>query len=281
MGAQGASQDGVAVVSHAGAGAEAVRLGTRLHRSVDFVEGNLDLVPPAQLDQPRRNVGWNRLPVFVERHIALRHAKLCADRRLGHAQPVADHLEVARHVRILPALVQQVNRNAICHAGALQPMLRAMKTDSRRGKITAENIEEAKALKVLWDASVDARREAGVLTQEAFGTEYNIGNQSAVGFFLNGKTALSPKAARGFAKGLNCRVADFSPRLARQITALARDFSPLALDLAEMLDGVQDMNRRRQLYAKIVQTIGTPPTASPPPSPAPAAPAKKARPIHR
>jgi len=43
---------------------------------------------------------------------------------------------------------------------------------------------------------------------------YQIGSQSAVTSFLNGHTPLSLKAARGFAKGLNCLISDFSPRLA-------------------------------------------------------------------
>lgn len=65
-------------------------------------------------------------------------------------------------------------------------------------------------LKALWDAI--SQSEKG--TQAEFGEQYLIGNQSAVGQFLRGKTPLSLKAAKGFAKGLNCQVSDFSPRLA-------------------------------------------------------------------
>jgi hypothetical protein len=95
-----------------------------------------------------------------------------------------------------------------------------MPTDQpRRGKVTSENRLESQALKAIWDSDRGraARRQAGAVTQEAFGVEFSIGNQAAVGFFLNGKTALSLKAAIGFARGLNCRVSEFSPRLAALI----------------------------------------------------------------
>lgn len=90
---------------------------------------------------------------------------------------------------------------------------------SKRGKITPEHKEEARNLRDIWEKTKDARHASGLHTQGAFGQEYSVGNQAAVGFFLNGKTALSLKAARGFAKGLGCNIADFSPRLAAQETA--------------------------------------------------------------
>jgi|GEM_PF-719874 len=65
-------------------------------------------------------------------------------------------------------------------------------------------------------------------TQAEFGEMYEIGNQSAVGHFLHGRTPLSPKAAAGFARGLNCRVADFSPRLADQLGGLGLVLNPQA-----------------------------------------------------
>lgn len=99
-------------------------------------------------------------------------------------------------------------------------MLRAMSTnENKRGKVTPENIEEAAKLKAIWNSpeGKNARAAADCISQEAFGAAYEIGNQAAVGFFLNGKTALSLKAAMAFARGLGCKVDDFSPRLARLI----------------------------------------------------------------
>jgi hypothetical protein len=92
---------------------------------------------------------------------------------------------------------------------------------SKQGKVSEENRREAAALKSLWEASAEERKARGVSSQAAFGAEYDIGNQGAVWQYLNGKTALSLKAAMGFARGLRCRVADFSPRLAEEARTIA------------------------------------------------------------
>ena len=83
-----------------------------------------------------------------------------------------------------------------------------MENKTRNAKVTEETRSEAAKLKALWDA----RKER--LSQTVFGEVYQVGSQSAVTQFLNGHTPLSLKAARGFAKGLGCKIADFSPRLA-------------------------------------------------------------------
>ena len=81
---------------------------------------------------------------------------------------------------------------------------------TRRGKTTPENIEESRLLKALYQTVPHD------LTQEAFGQKHGIGNQGAVWQFLNGKTAISMNAAKGFAEGLRCEIAAFSPRLAKE-----------------------------------------------------------------
>lgn len=81
--------------------------------------------------------------------------------------------------------------------------------NSPKATITDENRAESNRLKALWEQTGH-----GGLTQAEFGHRFEIGTQAAVGFFLNGKSAISLKAAKGFAKGLACRIADFSPRLA-------------------------------------------------------------------
>lgn len=108
---------------------------------------------------------------------------------------------------------------------------------TRHGIVTAVNEKESADLRRIWERTKDARRDAGLSSQAAFGERYDIGNQAAVGFFLNGKRALSLKAARGFARGLGCKVADFSPRLAKeveQLTEVANAPDPLA-----QLDGTE------------------------------------------
>lgn len=108
----------------------------------------------------------------------------------------------------IPALVEFMTSDA--------NHCRMSKTDDRRGKVTPENIAEAERLSAIWEETYAERKTRNLHSQGAFGLEYEIGNQAAVGFFLNGKTALSLKAARGFATGLKCNIADFSPRLARE-----------------------------------------------------------------
>lgn len=86
--------------------------------------------------------------------------------------------------------------------------------DSKKAKITDEHREEARKLRAIWDERKPA-------TQAVFAEKYGIGNQAAVGNFLAGRSALSLKAAVGFASGLNCEISDFSPRLARVAAAVS------------------------------------------------------------
>lgn len=94
-------------------------------------------------------------------------------------------------------------------------------TRSKQGKVTEETQREAAALKAIWERTKLARVARGVGSQAAFGAEFDIGNQGAVWQFLEGRTALSMKAALGFARGLECRVEDFSQRLAKEIETIA------------------------------------------------------------
>lgn len=57
-------------------------------------------------------------------------------------------------------------------------------------------------------------------SQLQFGHEFDIGNQSMVSQYLNGERPLNLGAAGNFARGLNCLIDDFSPRLAAQIRDL-------------------------------------------------------------
>ena len=85
-----------------------------------------------------------------------------------------------------------------------------MNKSERKAKVTPETQAESKQLREIWDKAQNRPSQA------VFAEIYDIGGQSAVTSFLNGKTPLSLKAARGFAKGLGCLIADFSPRLAAQ-----------------------------------------------------------------
>jgi hypothetical protein len=88
-------------------------------------------------------------------------------------------------------------------------------------EIEAARLKEAKQLRAIWDASSLS------LTQQAFGEKFGIGNQSAVGQFLHGRTPLSMKAAIGFASGLKVRLEDFSPRLANEAVRITKALEEL------------------------------------------------------
>lgn len=91
-----------------------------------------------------------------------------------------------------------------------------MSTNNRRAKVTPETEAEAVRLRSIWDATPNKPSQA------VFGERYNIGSQGAVALFLSGTTPLSKKAAKGFADGLGCRVAEFSPRLDNEINSLTQ-----------------------------------------------------------
>lgn len=79
---------------------------------------------------------------------------------------------------------------------------------SRKNKpLEPWQVEDAKRLKALFV------ERAGV-SQERFAALHEMGGQAVVWQYLNGKIALNLQAAAKFARGLNCAVEEFSPRLA-------------------------------------------------------------------
>lgn len=104
-----------------------------------------------------------------------------------------------------------------------------MAKNPRKAIVTDEHRQEAAKLKAIWLQK--PRPEQG-----AFGEAHEIGGQSAVSNFLRGDSPLSLKAARGFAKGLGCEIADFSPRLAAEAAKnieAAPELSKLSPDTIE------------------------------------------------
>jgi hypothetical protein len=128
---------------------------------------------------------------------------------------------------------------------------------SKQSKVTDEHRHEAALLREIWERKQPELRARGHGTQAAFGHEFDIGNQAAVGFFLNGKTPLSAKAARGFATGLGCRVADFSPRLAALLLDLPPTREPTAGDaIAQAFDQVPNTAAKTVLLTTLMLEIG-------------------------
>jgi hypothetical protein len=98
--------------------------------------------------------------------------------------------------------------------------------------ITTEHRQEAARLRKLWDERTER------LSQQEFGAKYQVGNQSAVSHFLQGRMPISLKAAMGFATGLRCKIEDFSPRLAGIV-------SPVALSPSTPIDWGSVVQRAR------------------------------------
>jgi hypothetical protein len=73
--------------------------------------------------------------------------------------------------------------------------------------------EDAARLKRLFDAP------SNKLGQLAFGQTYGVGSQGMVWQYLHAHRPLNITAAVAFAKGLDCKVEDFSPTLAQQIAS--------------------------------------------------------------
>lgn len=107
----------------------------------------------------------------------------------------------------------------------------------KKAKVTDEHRKEAALLAALWEQLPHP-------SQAIFGEQYEIGSQSAVGQFLRGDTPLSLKAAAGFAAGLGCKIADFSPRLAKQAMTYA--------DLAGLPSSPEDLTQLSKPEAQLV-----------------------------
>jgi hypothetical protein len=88
---------------------------------------------------------------------------------------------------------------------------------AKRSKITQVHQDEAAKLRELWTS----RKHR---TQAQFGEHYGLGSQANVGHYLQARSALNLTAAAAFATELQCRISDFSPRLAQGMEAISRNF---------------------------------------------------------
>lgn len=89
-----------------------------------------------------------------------------------------------------------------------------MTKNSRKVPLADWQVEDSQRLKALYNAK---RAELG-LTQDRIAAELGEGvTQGAVSHFMNGRTALSLRAAVVFAKALQVPVSAFSPRLAQEL----------------------------------------------------------------
>lgn len=133
-------------------------------------------------------------------------------------------------------LICNINRGA--NDGVMNPQPNTRVSDI--------HIEEAQRLKRLWLAKK-------VMGQAEFGERFEIGNQSAVGQFLNGRVPLSMKAARGFAVGLGIEIAEFSPRLAAEAAKTAALVQPVESDFVAVRRAAVSFS---QGHGRVVYDVG-------------------------
>lgn len=87
--------------------------------------------------------------------------------------------------------------------------------------------EDAERLKALYEA------RKGKMSQEEFGSRFDIGSQGMVWQYLNARRALNIKAASGFARGLGVSVDAFSPRMAEEIRLVASSQVPQTIPVVQ------------------------------------------------
>lgn len=85
------------------------------------------------------------------------------------------------------------------------------KNASKKANVAPWQAEDAARLKSIFES------EHNTLSQLRFGAEYDLGSAAMVWQYLNGHRPLNITAAVAFARGLRCKVEDFSPALANQI----------------------------------------------------------------
>ena len=102
----------------------------------------------------------------------------------------------------------------------------------KKAKIEPMHIEEAQRLRRLFDDRPMPR-----LSQAKFGEAFEIGSQGVVWQYLHARIPLNVEQAVRFARGLNCSVSDFSPRLAQELAALHDREVSDSIRLEASLDG--------------------------------------------
>lgn len=107
-------------------------------------------------------------------------------------------------------------------------------------KLEKWQIDDAARLKQIFERSE--------YTQEAFGIEFDIGNQAMVGQYLNAKRPLNLAAAGKFAYGLKVTIDEISPNLAAQIRSLSTLLTPED-------SGYRPVSKRAEAAARIVDAM--------------------------
>lgn len=99
-----------------------------------------------------------------------------------------------------------------------------MNEKPKKRALSADELLECAALNAIYKAK---KKELGV-TQERIAIEgLKANSQSAASHYLTGRNALNAEAAAVFAKYLQVPIQDFSPRLAKEISSMAKSVTEL------------------------------------------------------
>ena len=103
------------------------------------------------------------------------------------------------------------------------------KSVSKKENVAPWQAEDAARLKAIFES------ERNTLSQLKFGAEYELGSAAMVWQYLNGHRPLNIAAAVSFARGLRCKIEEFSPVIANQI-AEAMSFARAAPEPTDLSD---------------------------------------------
>ncbi|MEE2481947.1 helix-turn-helix domain-containing protein, partial [Klebsiella pneumoniae] len=104
----------------------------------------------------------------------------------------------------------------------------------KKKTLTSAQIADAERLKALYEAK---KKELGI-TQQSIADMLNI-SQGGVGHYLNGRNALNAAVAAVFARALQVDVSDFSPSLAKEISAMSAAATSNAKYVGQYAPGIK------------------------------------------
>jgi len=117
--------------------------------------------------------------------------------------------------------------------------------NSKKYVITETNIQDAERLKAIFEKRKKEAKAKGIkFNQATFGEKYDW-SQGAVGQYLNAMIPLNLSAALKFAEGLNVKLEEFSPSLAKQVEG---EMPSSEKDVNTILDQIRALDNVRVDY---------------------------------
>jgi hypothetical protein len=194
--------------------------------AVEVVKGDGHAPASREADQAGGDGNGHELPAgLVVANVPLGDLQLSGQFGLRHTQLGADSLEWVHGANNSATTYERQSRDLIAAPERANIALMNQEDDRRtkkQAKVTDENRVESARLLRIYLSKKEQLAAKGLGTQEALGATFGVG-QGSVAHFLHGRSAISVKAALGFAKALDCKVADFSTRLARVIAATSEE----------------------------------------------------------